>query len=68
MTRLRSSRNYAITALTMFWIGASCNSIASAQEDPPAKVDGVEVLVRGPVHEAFAETVLFNPEAGVVVA
>src|SRR5688572_6510094 len=29
--------------------------------------DGVEVLTRGPVHEAFAETVVFDPEAGVVV-
>jgi hypothetical protein len=29
--------------------------------------DGVEVLTRGPVHEAFAETISFDPEAGVVV-
>lgn len=28
---------------------------------------GVEVLTRGPVHEAFAETVTFDPEPGVVV-
>lgn len=27
---------------------------------------GVEVLTRGPVHEAFAETVLFDPEPGIV--
>jgi hypothetical protein len=26
--------------------------------------DGVEVLTRGPVHEAFAETVIFDPEPG----
>lgn len=28
--------------------------------------DGVEVLTRGPVHEAFAETITFDPEPGVV--
>ena len=36
---------------------------ATAQEPP---VPGVEVLTRGPVHEAFAETVTFDPEPGVV--
>jgi hypothetical protein len=30
--------------------------------------EGVEVLTRGPVHEAFAETISFDPEPGVVVA
>jgi hypothetical protein len=41
-----------------------------AMGDPPAPADtedGVQVLTRGPVHEAFAETVTFNPEPGVVV-
>ena len=28
--------------------------------------DGIEVLTRGPVHEAFAETVTFDPEPGIV--
>ncbi len=28
--------------------------------------NGVEVLTRGPVHEAFAETVTFDPEPGIV--
>ncbi|MGA2258592.1 MAG: hypothetical protein ABSG53_28335, partial [Thermoguttaceae bacterium] len=30
--------------------------------------EGVQVLTRGPVHEAFAETVTFDPEPGIVVA
>ena len=30
--------------------------------------EGVEVLTRGPVHEAFAETVSYDPEPGVVVS
>jgi hypothetical protein len=29
--------------------------------------DGIEVLTRGPVHEAFAETISFDPQPGVVV-
>src|SRR3990172_8388766 len=29
---------------------------------------GVQVLTRGPVHEAFAEAVTFEPEPGVIVA
>ena len=29
--------------------------------------EGVQVLTRGPVHEAFAETVTFDPEPGIVV-
>jgi YXWGXW repeat-containing protein len=29
--------------------------------------DGVEVLTRGPVHEAFAETISFDPQPGVIV-
>jgi hypothetical protein len=29
--------------------------------------EGVEVLTRGPVHEAFAETVTLDPEPGIVV-
>lgn len=35
--------------------------------DRSAVEDGVEVLTRGPVHEAFAGTITFDPEPGVVV-
>jgi hypothetical protein len=34
---------------------------------PPLAEEGVQVLTRGPVHEAFAETVTFDPEPGIVV-
>jgi hypothetical protein len=33
----------------------------------PAAEDGVEILTRGPVHEAFAETVTYDPEPGMMV-
>ncbi len=36
----------------------------AAQE---VEAEGPEVLTRGPVHEAFAETVVFKPTAGLVV-
>jgi hypothetical protein len=37
-----------------------------AQPAPADADEGVQVLTRGPVHEAFAETVTFDPEPGVV--
>lgn len=36
-----------------------------APPGPPAAEDGTQILTRGPVHEAFAGTVTFNPEAGI---
>ena len=33
----------------------------------PTPWQGVQVLTRGPVHEAFAGMVTYNPEPGIVV-
>ncbi len=33
---------------------------------PTDAADGIQVLTRGPVHEAFAETVTFDPQPGIV--
>jgi hypothetical protein len=48
--------------------------IAAQQSLPPPQQQatavgqaGVEVLTRGPVHEAFAETITFDPDPGIVV-
>src|SRR6188474_975668 len=46
-------------------IGA--DKAAALQRGPPDDIDGVEVLTRGPVHEAFAGTITFDPQPGVVV-
>jgi len=35
--------------------------------EAPSDESGVEVLTRGPVHEAFAEPNSYNPTQGVVV-
>ena len=43
---------------------------ANAEQGQPATASaeqGEQVLTRGPVHEAFAETVTFDPEPGIVV-
>ena len=43
--------------------------VATAQTAPTAESydDGIEVLTRGPIHEAFAETVVFDPQPGIIV-
>jgi hypothetical protein len=40
----------------------------AAPADSPAVQEGVQVLTRGPVHEAFAEVIAFDRQEGVVVA
>lgn len=39
----------------------------SVAQQKAATDDEIEVLTRGPVHEAFAETIVFDPEPGLVV-
>lgn len=54
---------------TLLFLGAGYGS-ERVLAQPAAQTDvpmGVQVLARGPVHEAFAETVTFNPEPGIVV-
>lgn len=63
-----ASLRYLLTALMILGIGlifdraGDCAEPADAGDDQDA-----EVLTRGPVHEAFAGVVTFNPEPGVVV-
>jgi len=51
-------------------LGMGCVSYqpVSAQENAADVEEGVDVLAYGPIHEAFAETVSFDPEAGIVVS
>ena len=46
------------------WPGDKSGNVS---QDRTEAEEGVEVLTRGPVHEAFAETVTFDPEPGIVV-
>ena len=65
MNVFRFSKWFALTALLA--VGTTAWSQQVVQQQPPAaNQDGVEVLTRGPVHEAFAETITFDPEPGIV--
>lgn len=59
----------SIAALAAVATGLSLGTARAVQQPPPRPAGeyGVEVLTRGPVHEAFAETVTFDPEPGIVV-
>jgi len=52
-----------LVVLTLF----SLDTTISRAQQPGSDVAGAEVLTRGPVHEAFAGMVTYNPEPGVVV-
>ena len=47
--------------------GLGWGQAVAAQDSRTGFEDGVQVLTRGPVHEAFAETVTFDPEPGIAV-
>ncbi|MHB1035242.1 MAG: hypothetical protein ACYC35_19315 [Pirellulales bacterium] len=53
---------------TLLTLGSSfgLNKALFAQPAPADAEQGVQVLTRGPVHEAFAETVTYDPEPGIV--
>ena len=57
-----------VVALLALGASLGLSSVIAQERGPLGAQAGVEVLTRGPVHEAFAETITFNPEAGVVVA
>ncbi len=64
MKTIRYNIKSRLTALVIS--GAMLGSgIATAQPDGGS--EGAEVLTRGPVHEAFAGTVTYDPVAGVII-
>src|SRR6266545_2128912 len=59
-----------ILALTLGVLGLGAVLLVerpARTEEAPPPPDGVEVLARGPVHEAFAEPLDFRPQPGHVV-
>jgi hypothetical protein len=60
----------AAAALALSGLGTTVGlgQTVAAQQSRADAEDGVQVLTRGPVHEAFAETITFDPEPGMVVA
>src|SRR4029079_17747679 len=61
------SRGCGLITVAALWITLGSYQDAFAQQTPPVSQAGVEVLTRGPVHEAFAETIAFDPQPGVVI-
>lgn len=52
---------------TLTWIVMGLSVAVALPASAPAAEEGVEVLTRGPLHEAFAETVTFTPEPGIII-
>ncbi len=53
-----------LTLLVLGWLPAQIGFLLAQQNDGTS---GVEIMTRGPVHEAFAGMVSFDPKPGVVV-
>jgi hypothetical protein len=56
-----------VAALAALGTGFGLDNAIAAQPGRADAEEGLQVLTRGPVHEAFAETVTFDPEVGIVV-
>ncbi|MGO9110970.1 MAG: hypothetical protein ACLP9L_17245 [Thermoguttaceae bacterium] len=56
-----------IAALAALGANLGLHKTFTASPIPAAADQGAQVLTRGPVHEAFAETVTYNPEPGIIV-
>ena len=54
-------------ALTAVGMNFALQKVLAASPGRSDTEEVVQVLTRGPVHEAFAETVTFDPEPGIVV-
>jgi hypothetical protein len=54
-------------AVLVLFIGIAGDIAICRAQQPDSEVPGAQVLTRGPVHEAFAGIVTFNPQPGLVV-
>ena len=56
------------TVFAIGWIAVGFSGTARAWQQPELnEPEGVQVLTQGPIHEAFAEPVLYDPKPGPVV-
>jgi hypothetical protein len=63
---MRRISKFGMVAAQTVLIGLGV-TIATSQTDSGVDDQGAQVLTRGPVHEAFAGIVNYNPEPGVIV-
>ena len=67
MTKKRIRHYFLMIAvLTAFGPELGQGTVFASVEAVPVPAENVEVLASGPIHEAFAEAVAFNPEPGIV--
>jgi hypothetical protein len=69
MTIFNMTRCVCLTTLVALGATTGWMHVSYAQERLPTGThhEGVEVLTRGPLHEAFAGTIKFDPDPGIVV-
>jgi hypothetical protein len=63
----RHASKGCLAAVLFVLIGISWDVVICGAQQPDNDVPGAQVLTRGPVHEAFAGMIAYNPEPGVVV-
>jgi hypothetical protein len=57
---------YIVVALTVFGIGFGPKPAIAAEKTASVPEEDIQVLDSGPIHEAFAEAIAFDPEPGIV--
>ena len=57
-----------VAALVTLGTHFDSHRAVAAPQDQNSSDEGVQVLTRGPIHAAFAETVTYDPQPGIVVA
>ena len=67
MNLIRTFKGCLIVTLVALGTLPESKNANAAPRTQAAVKDGVQVLTRGPVHEAFAETISFDPEPGLIV-
>jgi len=68
VVKLRFALDFCmVMALTAFGLGFVPGPILDAGEAAPIPEEDIQVLASGPIHEAFAEAVVLDPEPGIVV-
>lgn len=56
-----------LATIAAFVIGSLSLPHTARAQETVAQTEGIEVLTRGPVHEAFAETISYDPQVGMIV-
>jgi WXXGXW repeat (2 copies) len=67
MNAFHVSRMCSVALLAAIGSNLGSGQVITRPESRSDGEDGIQVLTRGPVHEAFAETITFDPEPGIVV-